>query len=297
MSNNFFNNLTLCLQCKNYPFLFLDKDKPKELLIKCQQCGYNQYTSIHSYLCQMKDTSSLIHNDKYCHNDESHKLISFENNISTININNELIKGYNHINNYSNEIKNKRINYYIDKINQLEYSYQSFYTFNNDILTIIQLIIHNYNINPDNYYLKGNISNVINSYSFELYKCNDSQSDYEIINYYNNYNILRHYSADINNVKILNEHTKGINSLLLLSDGRLASCSNDKTIKIFNINNDYYCDIIIRGHTKEVCYISELDNNRLISCSRDKSIKIGVFLKHHINVIILLKKHIIMRYL
>ena len=65
-----------------------------------------------------------------------------------------------------------------------------------------------------------------------------------------------------------------ITSLLLLSDGRLASCSDDKTIKIYNINNNYHCDITLEGHTSYVRYISELDNNKLISCSDDRSIKI-----------------------
>ena len=78
---------------------------------------------------------------------------------------------------------------------------------------------------------------------------------------------------NINNIKTINEHSS-IHSLLLLSDGRLASCSQDKTIKIYNINNNYHCDITLEGHTNGVNYISELDNNKLISCSDDRSIKI-----------------------
>ena len=79
---------------------------------------------------------------------------------------------------------------------------------------------------------------------------------------------------NINNIKTINEHSDSIYSLLLLSDGRLASCSDDKTIKIYNINNNYHCDITLEGHTSDVMCISELDNNKLISCSDDRSIKI-----------------------
>ena len=50
---------------------------------------------------------------------------------------------------------------------------------------------------------------------------------------------------NINNIKTINEHSNYIKSLLLLSDGRLASCSFDKTIKIYNINNNYHCDITL----------------------------------------------------
>ena len=79
---------------------------------------------------------------------------------------------------------------------------------------------------------------------------------------------------NINNIKTIKEHSDYVHSLLLLSDGRLASCSDDKTIKIYNINNNYHCDITLKGHTDYVTYISELDNNKLISCSYDSSIKI-----------------------
>ena len=83
--------------------------------------------------------------------------------------------------------------------------------------------------------------------------------------------------VDINNIiniKIINEHSDDVYSLLLLSDGRLASCSYDKTIKIYDIKNNYHCDITLEGHTHSVNYISQLDNNKLISCSDDRSIKI-----------------------
>ena len=72
---------------------------------------------------------------------------------------------------------------------------------------------------------------------------------------------------NINNIKTINEHSDLIASLLLLSDGRLASCSDDNTIKIYDIKNNYHCDITLEGHTDCVNYISQLDNNKLISCS------------------------------
>ena len=76
----------------------------------------------------------------------------------------------------------------------------------------------------------------------------------------------------MNIIKTIHKDNSYVCSLLLLSDGRLASCSNDRTIKIFNMNN-YHCDITIKGHNNGVNYISELDNNKLISCSY-KEIKI-----------------------
>ena len=69
------------------------------------------------------------------------------------------------------------------------------------------------------------------------------------------------------------EHSP-VNSLLLLSEKRLASCASDKTIKIYNMNNNYHCDITIHGHTEGVYYTSQLANGKLISCARDQNIKI-----------------------
>lgn len=65
-----------------------------------------------------------------------------------------------------------------------------------------------------------------------------------------------------------------ISSLLILNDGRLASCSFDNLIRIFDINNDYKCDLSIEGHNDIITYICQLNNNKLISCSFDKSLKI-----------------------
>ena len=284
------NILTLCPQCNNNPLLYLNKEQPKDILIQCAHCEYNQYNSLHKYLYQLNTISHIKRNDndkkcnthnqiynKYCiqcklylcnqcTTHESHKVISLDNIISTTYITNKVNEGYNHINIYCNELKKDKINHYINKINQLEYSYQSFLTINNNILDIIMIIINNYNNNHYNYYTRENIINIINKYEIKIYNCNNTK---ELINYYNNYNILINHVDinNINNIKTIYEHSKFVNSLLLLSDGRLASCSEDKTIKIYDIKNNYHCDITLEGHTDCVTYISQLYNNILISCS------------------------------
>ena len=63
--SKYFLNLTLCPQCNNYPLLSLSKAKPKDILIQCDKCGYNQYTSLQNYLSQIKNISEVI-NNKYC---------------------------------------------------------------------------------------------------------------------------------------------------------------------------------------------------------------------------------------
>ena len=61
--------LTLCPKCGDYPSLSLNKDKPNDILIQCDKCEYNQYTSLHNYLYQMKATLiSISNNNNFCTN-------------------------------------------------------------------------------------------------------------------------------------------------------------------------------------------------------------------------------------
>ena len=293
MSQNI-SDLTICSQCHNYIFVSLNQDRPQEVLLKCDNCVYNEYRSLHKYLYQMKIKSKLINNNnnkqqynKYCvtcklylsdqtNNHQSHSIISLDNIISTDNIINKLAEGYNHIK-YCYDIKEKKMKFYLTKINQFEYSYQVFYEINNDILKMIQLIIHNYNNNHYNYHLRENVRNLINDNYINIYKLNQENIDDEIINYFKNYNLLKAPAININNIqriKTLNRHKSTISCLIILLDGRLASCSDEKTIKIFNISNNYNCDMTIEGHTDGITFICQLNDNKIISSSYDKSIKI-----------------------
>ncbi len=73
-------------------------------------------------------------------------------------------------------------------------------------------------------------------------------------------------STDISSLtllKTINEQSCPILSLIVLSDGRLASCSYTKDVKIYDINNDYHCDITIP--IPGVSYVSQLTNGHLIA--------------------------------
>ena len=61
--------------------------------------------------------------------------------------------------------------------------------------------------------------------------------------------------------------------LCLLKDGRVASCSEDRTIKIFNLQ-DCQCDLTLKGHKEAILYVSQLDNGCLVSSSLDGEIKV-----------------------
>ena len=72
---------------------------------------------------------------------------------------------------------------------------------------------------------------------------------------------------------VIKEHNDSVYCILQLSSGILASCSKDKTIKLFNIKeNEYEIIQTLEYHTKAVYKLIELKNNNLISCSDDNSL-------------------------
>ena len=139
-----------------------------------------------------------------CTTHKSHKVISLDNIISTTDIINKVNEGYNHINIYCNELKNKKINNYITKINQLEYSYQTFSIINNDLLHIIMLMVNNYNNNHYNYYLKKNIKNILSFINNNWNKCHDYTND--------DIDVLKKKSDTLENI-VKNLRTEMINNI------------------------------------------------------------------------------------
>jgi len=71
---------------------------------------------------------------------------------------------------------------------------------------------------------------------------------------------------------MLNTHTGDIRCLIVLNDGRLASCSGDNTIVIYN-KLTYNPDLIIKEHNNSVNRIIQLSSGILASCSHDNTIK------------------------
>ena len=72
---------------------------------------------------------------------------------------------------------------------------------------------------------------------------------------------------------IIKEHKSSVNCVIQLSSGELVSCSDDKTIKLYNINESKYNVIqTLKEHSDWVTKIAELKNKQLVSCSGDKSI-------------------------
>ena len=282
---NNFNQITICPQCLKYPFISFSVTNPKLVSIKCNYCGYNKNITISTYIDYITKEGNVNidyndENDYYCKNcnlhipdyfgmyehHKKHVLISLKKTIPIDNLYKTLTDLYNYINYNCEEIKKKTINEYKFKIIELEKSYKSFKIINNDILNLLFQITHTYHKKSRNYYLQCNL---INAFHVNTKKYNNDSHIESLINYFNNFTLISSLVdlPDINITKSINNHQSSVYSLLLLSDGRLASCSYDKTINIYNMKKNYHCDLTLIGHTWGVVSIDQLDNGKLISCS------------------------------
>lgn len=68
-------------------------------------------------------------------------------------------------------------------------------------------------------------------------------------------------------------HKGSVFSIVQISDHQIASCSEDHTIKIWNIE-DCICETTLLNHKNAVTCLIQLEDKRLVSCSEDNTINI-----------------------
>ena len=170
----------------------------------------------------------------------------------------DLEKGYKFLNSDFNTYKDELINEYLKQINELKSAYEESYNRNMNMLSFIQILINNYDESVE-------MRNCILNNCIKIEQCKDNKNINELIKYYNKYNIIE--SVNIEQVKTITGHTKSVNSLLHLKDGRVASCSIDNTIRIYDPSNDYHCDQVIKRHSEGIRSICQLDDGTIVSCS------------------------------
>jgi WD40 repeat protein len=79
---------------------------------------------------------------------------------------------------------------------------------------------------------------------------------------------------DIQYTHTLKGHLSFINTLYLVNNDYILSGSDDKTIKVWDIKNDYQCMNTLTGHNGGIVSLLILDNSRLISSSSDGTIRL-----------------------
>ena len=186
----------------------------------------------------------------------------------------DINKAYEHLLTYFKTVKDENINELFSLLNKIESSYEKSYKRNKKMLSFLQILIDNYDGSIE-------MKNSIMSNTINIYQCGKIQNLYDFIKYFNEYNIIEKKKInfeDFKCIKTITDHTSSVFSLLLLKDKRIASCSRDRTIRIYNPSNDYHCEQVIKRHSGGIFSICELDDGTIVSCSGDKSIIIGDYI-------------------
>ena len=179
--------------------------------------------------------------------------------ISEDEFNERMNKGKEHMQ-YLSDLYNRAINILNDynKKNQIEYAYQKCKALNEDILTFANLLFKNYNNDKERWY-----NNIRRNTYFNIYKVINEDFTH-VLNYFKTFNF-----TNDDEYQLVYAHLQWVKDIISLKDGRIATCSNDRTIKVFDPKNDFNSDIIIY-QTPEYKYcfiisIAELDNGNLVS--------------------------------
>lgn len=116
-------------------------------------------------------------------------------------------------------------------------------------------IQNNFHVNNN----KMTIKEGRNMMTFNLLNC---------IEYFNK-NYIVNVQCNTKCISTLNKsHESGVNCLIQIKDGRLVSCSDDKTIKLWKQTEwEYECESILEGHKSKVYALHQLIDNRLVSGS------------------------------
>ena len=307
-SNNNENKiLPLCPECGRLPFFQFEGYPISCITIKCE-CGLNDSFDIKEYLKRNKNNQEkvikncqihLLPFSEFClscqksicqkcidHNRHSKTEIINEPSFykSTLELKTNLQKVYDEASHYMIKLKNKYITRLIEIINTIESKYEEWSFTNKNIHELLNIIINSYSQEEPSFYIINNIKS-IQKVSLQRYKFDNS----DIINEYNYTNLINYFNYSIlfdqiqktfipndfdfvEEKKITKIHKSSIRSLILLTDGRIASSSSDNTIKIYN-KKTYECELTLTGHKDTVWSICSLDNNRIVSSSSDKQIK------------------------
>ena len=312
MSKNI--NLIICQTCKKVPFITIDNNSIDNVNINCN-CGYKKRMTIGQYLEIIKKSNHIsqrinrickIHQaiyKYYCVNCKNYLCINCKEEIHNKNhniiiIDYDCLNAENKIKECSNFLNDNFKHLYKSIINQmnkqvliLKETFNKSRSNNFKILSLISVLIRNYHyFYPNNRCYRNLKSNMFHVPKEPMGINNIDNA----IEYYKSFSLLKQENIlnELKPIKILTTHSNKVNSLLLLHDGRIASCSADETIAIYNAKTFEVEQIINENDSESFTYIFE-DSNRNILSSSDTSIKIYALNtnNHYINYGIIRNAH------
>ena len=297
------NTIPICPQCFNIPEIQTISSYPGSIRLKCS-CQYKDVTTLKDYYSKINGKNNQIdikalftcaeHNhNKYeyfceecrlhfcieCNkeNIHQHELKHFVNEVDINSISDNIKKAKAFIEKEFKPIEEKLIIDLKESINKIEDSYEKCKINNELVLSFIESLVFIYQSYSSNYILELNLKNN-SDFNFSTFNKNISNSNLSIqidetVNYFNSYSFIKEDVdlSKIKDIKSIDAHKLNVKSLIILKDGRIASCSHDKTIKIYNIQT-YKCEVIINKNIDEVEGIAQLENNILICGTKERKV-------------------------
>ena len=207
---------------------------------------------------QFTIVSSLIDSDEY--EEKRSSLLDVKNYISNLET-----------------IKTKAVNYLKKEIEKVEEAYKENKEFNINLMNLLNVIYTSYIQMKPNYF---QAMNIINNSNFKCVEYNESVSNTSsLISFLSDYTILgkrKQLSQSLSKISVKEKvkvHNNYINDMIILKDGRIATCSSDNSIKIMNMKTKR-CEVKLKGHAKAVTKLIQLNNGNIVSYSADNTIKV-----------------------
>ena len=277
MEKQYFNGY-FCKKCNSIPLIqIIPKEKNSKILSSCKCCKH--YHTIDNFIkyfyhkdIDINRITNNLYNQYYENNEE-------------ININliaDKLKKTRIKLEIETNKIKNKIIELFQRKIDEIQELYKSYIANNNKIIMVLEEIIKSYQSIKDN---QSNILNIFNNFSFNDFKIDDTFNVNDSLdkifnkvkNYFDNEFIIQYSNLmqKGENKSIVLTNSYNITCFLELDNSICASCSNSRdSILLYDLNNLNGKNISFKAHSKSVNWIIKSNKNNIISCGNDGLIKI-----------------------
>lgn len=305
---NTFSKFTLCPKCHSITNISIIQSNTIHL--SCSYCNYDKLYSIDEYFeilnkvntnkeklnkkCKEHITNDIGFfcykcNEHFCnkcqdkhleHSDYIYELDKLINESKFNEIHEQYEKSKVHYESYSIKLKDNIIDLLKNEINKINVAFNESIKNNRYICKVIDILIDNYKNYHCDYYI---INNLLNNTKFKnteiTFKDNTLIGKINVVLsvYKTNCIIEKQYIDSLSKIQtkrtLINDKESYVNSLLILSDGRLASSYSDCSIKVHNIKSFELELTIEKAHKKGINYLSKL-NNFVLSCSDDPQIKI-----------------------
>lgn len=183
-------------------------------------------------------------------------------------------------------------------VNRINKAFEYNKKINDNLSSFLGILVDNYNNFQNNYYILTNLIsniNLIDTAQINFDEKISEKSVENLVSFFNSYTFIEkkviNYLINLNLKKTIIKKKSYVNCLLMLHDGRLASCYSDCSIKVHNITDYSVVISIDQAHSKGINNLSQLKNNQILSCSDDKTIKIWEIFENEYKFITTINYH------